>query len=323
MGKVQDGAAGGLVHAPVLHAYQPVLHNVDDADAVGAAQGVQLLNDLGCLHLLSVDGHRGAGLKVDGHIGGHVGRLEGRHAHLQEAGLVVIRLVGGVLQVQALVAQVPQVLVLGVVGLPADLQGNVVGLGVVDFLVPGLDVPLPPGGDDLHLRSEPLDGQFKPDLVVALAGGAMGNGVGPFRQGDFRQLLADDGPGKGGAQQIGLVLGAHLQSGDDDVVHHLVHQVGHNQLAGAGGNGLGLQALQLIGLAHIAGNGNDLGIVVVLLQPGDDDRRIQAAGIGQHNFLDVILVCHVNTLRMNNIHVCRLIYRDYTPANGFCQRLFA
>ena len=38
VGEVQDGAAGSLVHAPVLHAHQPVFHDVDDADAVGAAQ---------------------------------------------------------------------------------------------------------------------------------------------------------------------------------------------------------------------------------------------------------------------------------------------
>ena len=60
-----------------------------------------------------------------------------------------------------------QVLVLGVVGLPADLQGDVVGLRVVDLLVAALDVPLPPGGDDGHLRGEALDGQLEADLVVA------------------------------------------------------------------------------------------------------------------------------------------------------------
>src|SRR5699024_11836924 len=58
------------------------------------------------------------------------------------------------LQVQALVGQVPEVLVLGVVGLPVDAQRDVVGLGVVDLLVPALDVPFPPGGDDGHVGSQ-------------------------------------------------------------------------------------------------------------------------------------------------------------------------
>ena len=290
VGLVEDGAAGSLIHAPVLHAHQPVLHDVQQADAVVAAQLVQLADDVAGLHLLPVHGHGHALLKVDGHVGGLVGGLEGADAHLQEAGLLILGLVGRVLQIQALVAQVPDVLVLGVVGLPADLQGHVVGLGVVDLLVPALDVPLSPGGDDGHVRGEPLDGQLEPHLVVALAGAAVGDGVGALRLGDLHQLLGDDGPGKGGAQQVLLIGGAHLQRGDDDVVHHLVGQVRDVQLAGAGLDGLLLQALQLVVLAHVAGHGDDLRVVVVLLQPGDDDGRIQAAGIGQHDLLDVLLI---------------------------------
>ena len=225
MGLVEDGAAGGLVHAPVLHAHQPVLHDVQQADAVLAAQLVQLADHVAGLHLLPVHGHGHALFKVDGHVGGLVGGSDGTDAHLQEAGLLILGLVGRVLQVQALVAQVPQVLVLGVVGLPADLQGYVVGLGVVDLLVTALDVPLPPGGDDGHIRGEPLDGQLKPHLVVALAGAAVGDGVGALRLGDLHQLLGNDGSCKGRAQQILLIAGAHLQGGDDDLVHHLVGEV--------------------------------------------------------------------------------------------------
>ena len=40
---VQDGAAGGFVYAAALHADQAVFHNVYQADAVGAAQFVELL----------------------------------------------------------------------------------------------------------------------------------------------------------------------------------------------------------------------------------------------------------------------------------------
>ena len=192
--------------------------------------------------------------------------------------------------------QVPQILVLGVVGLPADLQGDVVGLGVVDLLVPALDVPLPPGGDDGHLRGEALDGQLKADLIVALAGAAVGDGVGLLGLGDLHQLFADDGAGEGGAQQVLLVAGAHLQRGDDDVVHHLVGEVRDVQLAGAGLDGLLLQALQLVPLAHVGGHGDDLRVVVILFQPGDDDGCIQAAGISQHNFFDIILIFHNRVL---------------------------
>ena len=160
------------------------------------------------------------------------------------------------------------------------------GLGVVDLLIPAFDVPLPPGGDDLHGGGKPLDGQFEPDLVVALAGAAVGDGVGPFGLGDLHQALGNDGPGEGGAQEIVLILGPHHHGGDDHVIHHLVHQVLDVQLGCAGLDGLFLQAVQLVPLAHVGGDGDDLGVIIILLQPGDDDGCIQPAGIGEHNFLN-------------------------------------
>ena len=39
---VEDGAARGLVDAAALHADEPVLHDVEQADAVGAAKLVEL-----------------------------------------------------------------------------------------------------------------------------------------------------------------------------------------------------------------------------------------------------------------------------------------
>ena len=62
---------------------------------------------------------------------------------------------------------------------------------------------------------------------------------------------------------------------------------GDVQLAGAGLFSLLLQTVQLIPLAHIGGHGDDLGVVVVLLQPGDDDRSIQSSGISEDDFFDL------------------------------------
>ena len=213
--------------------------------------------------------------------------MEGRDAQLQEARLFVLGLVARVFQIQALVAEMPQVFVLGVVGLPGDFQGDVVGLGVVDFLIPALDVPLPPGGDDLHVGVEVHDGQLKPDLVVALAGAAVADRVGPFGFGDLHHPLGQHRPGKAGAQQIALIVGAGLHGGDDVVVHKFVGQILDVQLAGPRGLGPGLQVLQLAGLADVAADGDHFAVVVVFFQPGDDDGGVQAAGIGQNHFFDL------------------------------------
>ena len=180
----------------------------------------------------------------------------------------------------------PQVFVFGVVGLPGDFQGDVVGLGVVDFLVAALDVPLPPGGDDLHVRVKVHDGQLKPDLVVALAGAAVADRVGPLGLGDLHHPLGQHRPGKAGAQQVALIVGAGLHGGDDVVVHKFVGQILDVQLAGPRGLGPGFQPVQLAGLADVAADGDDFAVVVVLFQPGDDDGGVQAAGIGQDHFFD-------------------------------------
>ncbi|MPN04144.1 hypothetical protein SDC9_151380 [bioreactor metagenome] len=171
----------------------------------------------------------------------------------------------------------PQVLILGIVGLAADLQGDVVGLRIVDLLVAALDVPLSPGRDDGHIRRKALNGKLETHLIVALAGAAVADGVGMFFFGDLHQPFADDGAGKRGAQQILLIAGAHLHGWENHLVNHLVGQILYVQLGRAGLFRLFLQAVQLAALAHVGGHGDNLRIVVVLLQPGNDDGCVQAA----------------------------------------------
>jgi hypothetical protein len=77
VGLVEDGAARGLVDAAALHAHQPVLHDVQQADAVFAAQLVELVDNLLGAHLLAVDGRGHALFKLQLHIGGLVRRVQG------------------------------------------------------------------------------------------------------------------------------------------------------------------------------------------------------------------------------------------------------
>ena len=287
---VQDGTAGGLIDAAALHADETVLDDVQQADAVGAAQLVQVLDQLDALHLLAVHSGGDALLKVDGDVGRGVGGLLGGNAQLQEARLIVLRLQGRLLEVEALMAQVPQVLVLGVVGLTVDLQGDVVGLGVVDLLVTALDAPLTPRGDDGHIGGQRFQGQLKADLVVALAGAAVADGVGVLLLGDLSQRGSDTGTRVGGAQQVVLILGVGLQAGPDVVFDVVLLQVEDVQLGRAGLDGLLLQAVQLGALADVAGDCDDLAVVVVFLQPGNDDGGVQTAGVRQNYLFDVFLI---------------------------------
>ncbi len=64
----QDRSAGSLINAAGLHANDTVFYDINDADAVPAAQFVLLADDVGNLHLLAVDGGRNTFLEGHGHI---------------------------------------------------------------------------------------------------------------------------------------------------------------------------------------------------------------------------------------------------------------
>ena len=58
----------------------------------------------------------------------------------RKSGFVVLRLVFRVFKVQPLVGQMPEVFILGIVRLPADLQRDVMRLCVIDLLVAAFDM---------------------------------------------------------------------------------------------------------------------------------------------------------------------------------------
>ena len=70
-------------------------------------------------------------------------------------------------------------------------------------------------------------GQFEADLVVAFAGGAVGDGLGLFLAGDVDHALGDEGPGDAGAEEILVFVdGAGLDHGEDEVAGEFLLQVG-------------------------------------------------------------------------------------------------
>ena len=118
----------------------------------------------------------------------------------------------------------------------------------------------------------------------------MNDGVGAFLFGDLHQALGNDGPGVGCAQQVLFIHGAGFEAGHDVFIDVFVRKIEHIKLGRTGLKRLLLQTLQLVGLADIAGDCDDLAVVVILLEPGDDDGCIQTARIGKYDFLDVLLL---------------------------------
>src|SRR5690606_7747872 len=196
-----DGAARGLVAATGLHAHVAVLDDVQATDAVLAADLVQVAQHFGRAHVLAVDGYD---------IALAVGQLDvGRGVRRGFRGLgpaphVLFVLGPGVFQHAAFIGDVQQVGVHGVrrLLLAVALDRDGVFLGVVHQLLAREQIPRAPGGEDFPARLERIGAQLETHLVVTLAGGTVGNGVGAGLVGDLDQALGNQRTGDGGTQQV-------------------------------------------------------------------------------------------------------------------------
>ena len=148
-------------------------------------------------------------------------------------------------------------------------------LGVVQAIFARLQRPFPPGSDDLQIRRQRLVGVLETDLVVALAGAAMGDRFGALLQRQFYLVLGDHRPRDRGAQQVLVLIDcAGTYRRIHVVAHELIAQVEHHRLLGAGGIGFIHHCVQVFALAHIGNHGNYIH-AVVLIQPGNDDRGVE------------------------------------------------
>ena len=184
----------------------------------------------------------------------------------------------------------PQVLILGVVGFTVDLQRNVVSLCIVDLFVTALDGPFSPRSDDCHIRSVCLDCQLETNLIVALAGCAVADGICALFQSDSCQFLTDDRTSERGTQQVAVLVNcASLYGGENVVLNEGLLQIQNDQLGSAGLDCLFFQTVQLCTLSYVCGNCDNFAVIVIFLQPRNDDRSIQTAGICQNNLFNILL----------------------------------
>jgi hypothetical protein len=150
-------------------------------------------------------------------------------------------------------------------------------------------LPFPPWGDDLEIGGERGDAEFEADLVVAFAGGPMGDRIGPGFARDFDQPLGNERSRNRGAEQvIALVtrVGAHHR--ENEVADEFLAQVVDIDVLGLDPHQhrLGARGLKLAFLAEIGGKRHHLAAVGDL-QPLEDDAGVESARIGEDDFLDL------------------------------------
>ena len=89
---------------------------------------------------------------------------------------------------------------------------------VIDFFLTALDVPFSPGSDDGHIGAEVLEGQLEANLIVALTGTAVADGICALGLGDFHQSLGNDGTGKSSTHQVLFINCTGLNGRNDYII---------------------------------------------------------------------------------------------------------
>ena len=154
------------------------------------------------------------------------------------------------------------------------------------------ETPFAPRRDDLDVGLERVGGELEAHLIVALAGRAMGDRVRPDFAGDLDQPLGDKGARDRRAEQIlSLVLRVGAKHRKHVVADELLAQVLDEDVLGLDAEQFRLLArgLQLLALAEVGGEGDDLGAVFGF-KPLEDDRGVQPARIGENDALDLGLL---------------------------------
>ncbi len=173
---------------------------------------------------------------------------------------------------------------------------DAVRLGVLDGRLAARQCPprVAPRREDRQVRRQRHVGQLEPDLVVALAGGAVGDGVGAVRPRHLDLVLGDERPRDARAQQVlALVHRPGLEHRPEVIGDELLAQVLDEDLAGAAPAGLLDDAVEFAGaLPQVGHERHDLA-AVRLPQPRQDDRGIQAARVRQDRLFHATGCCHI------------------------------
>ena len=186
---VQDRRGGRLVDLAALDADEAVLDVVDAPDAVRPTELVQPIDELDRGQPLPVERDRDPALEVDRQLDriGRVGRCDGplvRIGRWRDP---------RVLEGTGFARAAPQVDVDRVGRLFRDRDLDAALGGVVDLLVAGEPHPDAHRRNDLEPRVQGVRRDVEADLVVALAGAAVRDGVGILLRRDLDEELGDEG----------------------------------------------------------------------------------------------------------------------------------
>ena len=194
-----DRSAGRLVSAAALHSNEAVLDDVETADAVVAAETVQLGEHLSWRHRLAVDGNDVARFVGELDVGRRVGSGLWRD---RPAPHLFWRFGVGIFERTTLKADVQEVRVHREWRLLASLHldWNLVFGGIGHERLARTEFPFAPWCHDLDVGLQRIRAELEAHLIVALSSRSVADRVGVLFDGDFDETLRDEWTGDRGTE---------------------------------------------------------------------------------------------------------------------------
>ena len=138
---------------------------------------------------------------------------------------------------------------------------------IIDQSRARVEVPQPPRRDDFDTRLERIISQLEAYLIVALAGGTVGNRVGLFFHGDVDLPLGDQRPGDRSAEQIRPFINrVGAQHRKNVIFDKLLAQIADHHFARAGLDRLAFDRLKIFALPQV-GAKRDHFAAILLFKP--------------------------------------------------------
>src|ERR1043166_7841886 len=154
-----------------------------------------------------------------------------------------------------------------------------------------------PRSDDLQVRCERGGGQFETHLIVALAGGAVGDGIRFFLLRDFHHALGDERSRDACTEEVlALVNRAGVNHRINEVGSEFFLKVIDVNLRCAGVLRFLFEAVKFLFLPDVGAEGDHLG-VVFFFDPREQHRSVETARVSQHNF-------HIEKIRRASFRKC-------------------
>ncbi len=285
---MEEGTPRGFVDASTLDAHEAVLDHVDAAHTVLGTDLVEVDEERQRVALLvavlEVSDAGGQGvLKLDGDTRDRVGGLSGVDTDREDP------LVGRgarVLEDTRLVGAVHQVLVGGEGLVERDGDLDALGLSEADEVAAAGEAieegRVLPGCDDPQVGGERREREFEAHLVVALAGGAVGDEGGALGAGDLDLSACDDRARQGRAEEVApFVDGVAGDGREDELGDEVALEVDDVDGVGTGGERPAPDLVEVLVLAHVGHVGDDA--VALEDEPLEDHGGIEASTVGEYD----------------------------------------